>query len=145
AHVYIKDKTNIATIKDTLSETIGIEKVLDQDAQAEIGVAHCNSGELLIIADEGYWLAYPWWTEKAKRPDYASHVDIHNKPGYDPCELFLGWPPFSVSQDTGKIKGSHGRAGAGCHTAWASTVDLDDEPTSLIELAFAVKKWFNGT
>ncbi|MHC4554741.1 MAG: hypothetical protein ACYSUS_05515 [Planctomycetota bacterium] len=26
AHVYIKDKTNIATIKDTLSETIGIEK-----------------------------------------------------------------------------------------------------------------------
>jgi predicted AlkP superfamily pyrophosphatase or phosphodiesterase len=39
AHVYIKDKTNIATIKDTLSETIGIEKVLDQDAQAEIGVS----------------------------------------------------------------------------------------------------------
>ncbi|MHC5172871.1 MAG: hypothetical protein ACYSPJ_03810 [Planctomycetota bacterium] len=41
AHVYIKDKTNIATIKDTLSETIGIEKVLDQDAQAEIGVSGC--------------------------------------------------------------------------------------------------------
>ena len=144
AHVYIKDISDIGTIKDALSETIGIEKVLDKEAQAEIGVAHCNGGELLIIADEGYWLAYPWWTEKAERPDYATHVDIHNKPGYDPCELFFGWPPFSVSQNTGKIKGSHGRAGAGCQTAWASTVDLSDEPTSLIELALGVKNWFNG-
>ena len=144
AHVYIKDERDIDTIKDVLSKATGIEKVLDKNDQGEIEVGHRNSGELLIIANKGYWLGYPWWTEKGEKPDYATHVDIHNKPGYDPCELFFGWPPFSVGQDTDKIKGSHGRVGSGCNTAWASTFEIEKEPTSLIELASGIKNWFNG-
>ena len=71
-----------------------------------------RSGDLVLVAEDGAWFAYPWF-EKKEAPDYASHVDIHNKPGYDPCELFFGWPPGSVSFDTTKIHGSHGNVGAG--------------------------------
>ncbi len=29
------------------------------------------------------------WLDDARAPDFARTVDIHRKPGYDPCELFL--------------------------------------------------------
>lgn len=42
------------------------------------------------------WFAYPFWLDDRQTPDYARTVDIHRKPGYDPCELFLDprllWP-----------------------------------------------------
>src|SRR5262249_17939329 len=63
-------------------------------------------------------------------PDYARSVDIHRKPGYDPCELFfdprLWWPKGRaawrffqkklgfrtlfdvVPLDPGLVRGSHG-------------------------------------
>lgn len=62
---------------------------------------------------EGKRLAYPWWREKRDAPDYAGHVDRHNKPDYDPCELSFGWPPGSVSQNRGRNQGSHGRVRSG--------------------------------
>jgi hypothetical protein len=95
------------------------------------------------VAKEGTWFAYPWWMEKRQAPDYASHIDIHNKPGYDPCELFFGWPPPSVSQDTRRIRGSHGRAGKARQTVWASTFPLANQPATLLELAARVKEWLD--
>jgi len=68
-------------------------------------------------------------------------VDIHNKPGYDPCELFFGWPPPSVGMRPEKIRGTHGRAGDDSRIAWASTLDLGTGPASLLELAAAVRAW----
>ena len=91
-----------------------------------------------LLAAPGRWFAYPWWTQKGQAPDFAAHVDIHNKPGYDPCELFFGWPPPSVSQDTSRIRGSHGGVGPGREIAWASTLPLGEVGT-LLELAKAVR------
>lgn len=76
--------------------------------------------DLIAVAEEGGWFAYPWWTRRREAPDYASHIDIHNKPGYDPCELFWGWPPPGISMDPGRIRGTHGRAGPGRPIAWIS-------------------------
>ncbi|MBI2195216.1 MAG: alkaline phosphatase family protein [Planctomycetes bacterium] len=87
----------------------GIERVLDRDEQAAWGIQHPKSGELVLVAAPGHWLAYPWWREAAARPDFATHVDIHNKPGYDPLELFWEWHPFRVAQDASRLRGSHGR------------------------------------
>ena len=42
------------------------------------------------------WFAYPFWLDDRLAPDYARTVDIHRKPGYDPCELFFDprlWAP----------------------------------------------------
>ena len=55
----------------------------------------------VLLAKPGSWCEYKWWTDRREAPDFASHVDIHNKPGYDPTELFF----FG----RGTVKGTHGR------------------------------------
>ena len=62
----------------------------------------------LLLAKSGAWCGYEWWTDKREAPDFASHVDIHNKPGYDPKELFFF--------NKGSVKGTHGRQ---CEVAYA--------------------------
>jgi hypothetical protein len=111
--------------------------VLTREQQRARGLGHRRSGDLLIVAESGAWFAYPWF-EKATAPDYASHVDIHNKPGYDPCELFFGWPPGSVSFDTTKIHGTHGAHG---EVAWMSSLAFEAQPASVLDLATRVKEW----
>ena len=56
----------------------------------------------ILLAEKESWCGYEWWTNPREAPDFASHVDIHNKPGYDPKELFL----FC----RGAVQGTHGRA-----------------------------------
>ena len=60
------------------------------------------------VAKKGSWCSYEWWTDKREAPDFASHVDIHNKPGYDPKELFFF--------NKGVVRGTHGRS---CEVAYA--------------------------
>ena len=139
AHVYVPDAADGAPVRRAVGALAGVAEVLDADALAGRGLGHANSGELLIVAEDGAWLAYPWWTNRKEAPDYATHVDIHNKPGYDPCELFLGWPPMSVTRDAMKVRGTHGRAGPGRRVAWASTVDLAGPPKTLAEIAEAAR------
>ena len=62
----------------------------------------------VLLAKQGSWCGYEWWTDKREAPDFASHVDIHNKPGYDPKELFFF--------NRGVVKGTHGR---NCEVAYA--------------------------
>lgn len=64
-------------------------------------------GQVVLLAKEGGWCDYRWWTDRREAPDYASHVDIHNKPGYDPKELFFF--------NRGTIRGTHGRPCAVAH------------------------------
>ncbi len=60
-----------------------------------------SSDQVLLLAKKGSYCSYKWWTKKSEAPDYASHIDIHNKPGFDPGELF-----FFCG---GVAKGTHGR------------------------------------
>jgi len=62
----------------------------------------------ILLAKRGSWCGYEWWTDRREAPDFASHVDIHNKPGYDPKELFFF--------NRGVVKGTHGRS---CEVAYA--------------------------
>ena len=63
---------------------------------------------IVLLAKPGSWCGYEWWTDKREAPDFANHVDIHNKPGYDPKELFLF--------NRGLVRGTHGRT---CQVAHA--------------------------
>ena len=140
AHVYVHDPGAVPAVQARLAAISGVEQVFDAKGQARAGIRHPNAGELVLLAAEGHWLAYPWWRCRAEAPDYAAHVDIHNKPGYDPCELFFGWPPGTVSVDAARIRGSHGRAGASRGVAWGSTLFRDDA-ADVITLAARVKDW----
>ena len=139
AHVFIKDEATLRRAREILGALPGVESVHDRVAQRALGLDHPRSGDLVLVARKGSWFAYPWWTDRKEAPDFATHVDIHNKPGYDPCELFFGWPPLSVSMDTTKVKGSHGRPGE--PVTWASSLAFDFQPSSILDLARHVRDW----
>jgi hypothetical protein len=145
AHVYCADEPAIRRAEEALRHFDGIGEILDRRAQHEAGLDLERSGDLVLVAQKGHWFAYPWWTDRREAPDYATHVDIHNKPGYDPCELFFGWPPMSVSTNASRVRGTHGRRGAGTGIAWASSLTFEKQPATLIELALAVKMYIKTT
>ncbi len=131
AHVYVQVPAQIASVKSALEAVDGIEMVLDPRQQAEFGIDHERSGELVVIAAPGAWFTYYFWFDDQVAPDYARTVDIHRKPGYDPVELFVDpkirFPKLRIahrlalkklgfryymdltSLDAQLVKGSHGR------------------------------------
>ncbi len=88
-------------------------RVLDRAAQKELGLDHPRAGDLVLEAAPGFWFAYDWWAAEDCAPPYARTVDIHNKPGYDPLELFFAPDRRGTARDGTLVKGTHGRAGGG--------------------------------
>ncbi|QDT02433.1 Type I phosphodiesterase / nucleotide pyrophosphatase [Rubripirellula lacrimiformis] len=86
AHVYVRDRSMIPDVQSALLATPGIAQVV---APETIGLDHPRSGELIALADSDAWFTYYYWLDEARAPDFARTVDIHRKPGYDPCELFM--------------------------------------------------------
>lgn len=106
-HVYA-DESVVAEAHDALSGLDGIDRVLGEEGKAEYGVDHPNAGELVCVAEPSAWFQYYWWQTDENAPYYARDMDIHAKPGFDPCELFFGESGL-VSLDPSKVGGSHGR------------------------------------
>ena len=142
ALVTCPDPAARARAAEVLRALDGVDLVLDRSRQAEFGAAHPRAGDLMLVAKPGAWFAYPWWTEAREAPDYAAHVDIHNKPGSDPCELWFGRTPFRTSLDTARIRGTHGLAGAGCETAFLSTLPFKSD--TLTAFACALREWLTA-
>jgi len=89
AHVYVKEAEDVSRVRDLLAQEPGVGRVLAGDERAEIGLDHDRSGEIVVLSEPDAWFAYPYWLDDAVAPDFARTVDIHRKPGYDPCELFF--------------------------------------------------------
>lgn len=96
AHVYVRHPDVIQRVKDRLADVSGVGRIFVGEERQEIGLDHPRSGELVVLAQPRSWFAYPFWLEDTLAPDYARCIDIHRKPGFDPCELFydpkLWWP-----------------------------------------------------
>lgn len=96
AHVYLKDLRDLQRVLEVLVAQPGVARVLAGEERTEIGLAHARAGDLVVLSEPEAWFAYPFWLDDHLAPDYARTVDIHRKPGYDPCELFfdpkLWWP-----------------------------------------------------
>ncbi|MGA1875409.1 MAG: alkaline phosphatase family protein [bacterium] len=140
AHLYLFEPGKLAEVKALMMDLAGVDKVLDRPAQAALGLDHARSGDLVLVAGPGHWFDYRWWEDKREAPDYAVHIDIHNKPGYDPCELFWGWPPPSISQNPLKIRGTHGRVDLHEPVFYASDLDLKGKPETILELSRSIKE-----
>jgi predicted AlkP superfamily pyrophosphatase or phosphodiesterase len=131
AHVYVQRPADLRAVAELLRALPGVAQVLDRDGQRALGIDHERSGELVLVAEPGCWFAYPYWLDEARRPDFATTVDIHRKPGYDPAELFVDprirFPKLKVARvlakkllgfrylmdviptDPSMVKGTHGR------------------------------------
>ena len=101
-----------------------------------VSMAHPRAGELVAVAPVDKWFAYYWWDDWCKAPGFAFTVDIHRKPGYDPCELWFDYwrmaRTFRLATGTDplQVKGSHGRVDANPDD-WG--VLLADQPVDLPE------------
>lgn len=89
AHVYVRESRRIPDVRAILTQVPGIDIVLDRAGQAEYGLDHERSGELVAVSAHDAWFTYYYWLDDRRAPDFARTVDIHRKPGYDPAELFL--------------------------------------------------------
>jgi predicted AlkP superfamily pyrophosphatase or phosphodiesterase len=129
-HIYVREPGDLARTVDALGTDTGIDILLQGEARGQIGLDHPRSGELIALAEPDAWFAYPFWLDDRDAPDYARTVDIHRKPGFDPCELFvdpkLRWPKLRIARrlvqkklgfrtlfdvvplDPSLIRGSHG-------------------------------------
>ena len=123
AHIYINDPSITDEVRALLDCTAGIEEIRPRN--------HPRSGDLIAIAAPNAWFTYYYWTRDEMAPDYARTIDIHRKPGYDPCELFIDptirFPKLKIAKfllrkklgirslldviplDATLVKGSHGR------------------------------------
>jgi predicted AlkP superfamily pyrophosphatase or phosphodiesterase len=89
AHVYVRNPADRPRVAELLQHVPGIERVLDAAGQAELGLNHERSGDLVCVSSRESWFTYYFWLDDSLAPDYARTVDIHRKPGYDPAELLL--------------------------------------------------------
>ena len=87
AHVYVRDEDDQPAVNDLLGDLPGIDDICCGDECAELGLDHPRSGEMVLFAEPHAWFAYPYWTDDAHAPDFARTIDIHRKPGFDPCEM----------------------------------------------------------
>ncbi|MFO0878893.1 MAG: alkaline phosphatase family protein [Gemmataceae bacterium] len=130
AHVYVRDPADTPRVVELLQAVPGVARVLAGEQRGEVGLRHERSGEIVVLSEPRTWFAYPFWLDDRLAPDYARTVDIHRKPGYDPCELFLDprltFPRLRVARrllqkklgfrtlvdvvplDAAIVKGSHG-------------------------------------
>jgi hypothetical protein len=72
-----------------LRDLDGVARDPRRGGQGAPGLDHPTPGDLVAVAQPGAWFTYYYWLDDAAAPDFARTVDIHRKPGYDPCELFV--------------------------------------------------------
>ncbi|MDC1142446.1 alkaline phosphatase family protein [Planctomycetota bacterium] len=163
AHVYLQDSVGQKAVKTQLEAVSGVGQVLDRDGQSALKINHGNAGDLVVLSEPSSWFAYPYWLDDTKAPDFARAVDIHRKPGYDPCELFLDpaktAPMLSmagmlarkklgmryrmkvISLDASIVKGSHGLPASDPQDGplIASSAELPDDMAMTEVKALALK------
>ena len=103
AHVYVKNPARIEEVRQLIAGLDGVEAVWGTDEKRANGLDHDRSGDLVAISDPDRWFSYYYWLDDAKAPDYARTVDIHQKPGYDPVELFFD-PEMPLGKLTPALK-----------------------------------------
>jgi predicted AlkP superfamily pyrophosphatase or phosphodiesterase len=156
AHVYLNGSCEPSRVRDVLLGLPGVNGAYHARERVDVGLDHARAGDFVVLSKPNAWFAYPFWLEDNAAPDYARTVDIHRKPGYDPCELFfdpaLHWPKVRalrrlvqkklgfrtlfdiVPLDPGLVKGSHGIQAAQVNDR---PVFIGDGPAPTAELAHA--------
>lgn len=131
AHVYVNDPSILDEVRSLLENTPGVDELRVPPEAWGPGIGTDRAGDLIAVAEPDAWFTYYFWQDDALAPDYARTIDIHRKPGYDPCELFLDpalrFPKVEIAKfllrkklglrglleviplDATLVKGSHGR------------------------------------
>jgi predicted AlkP superfamily pyrophosphatase or phosphodiesterase len=165
AHVYVNDVSIREEVRALLESTPGVEEVREPAVLWDQGPGTERAGDFIAVSDPDAWFTYYYWNDDSVAPDYARTIDIHRKPGYDPCELFidpaLSLPKWRIAKfllkkklgirglldviplDAGLVKGSHGRdaVGEGEMPVWIGSdhavASTEDAHRAILELVRA--------
>jgi predicted AlkP superfamily pyrophosphatase or phosphodiesterase len=110
AHVFVSegDAHRAEKIAELFRRQPGIAEVLIGEERVRYNLDHARSGEVILISAPQSWQAYYWWLDDRRAPRFARTVDIHQKPGYDPAELFFDPETKGIPLDATRVRGSHG-------------------------------------
>ena len=110
AHVFVRnaDPAVIDRVVKRFEKLEGIAEVLVGEDRKRYALDHPRSGEVILVSQPNSWFAYYYWLDDSLAPEFASNVDIHRKPGYDPIEMHLDIADPRVPLDATLAKGSHG-------------------------------------
>ena len=89
AHIYVNDPKEKSRVKSILEKIEGVKLVMDENEKQEHHINHERAGDFILMAKADSWFTYYYWNDDKLAPDFARSVDIHNKPGYDPVEMFM--------------------------------------------------------
>lgn len=89
AHIYVNDPKEKARVKSILEKIEGVKLVMDEAEKLDHNINHKRAGDIVLMAKADSWFTYYYWNDDKLAPDFARSVDIHNKPGYDPVEMFM--------------------------------------------------------
>lgn len=90
AHVYVNNNDLLSDVEQLLKDIPEVDQVMNIDQQQTKSIYYEDrSGDFLVMAKPEAWFTYYYWLQDHLAPDFATTVDIHKKPGYDPVELFL--------------------------------------------------------
>jgi predicted AlkP superfamily pyrophosphatase or phosphodiesterase len=157
AHVYINDSSAIPAVRRLLEGLDGVGQVVEP---AELQLDHTRSGELIALSDPDAWFVYYYWMDPQRAPDFARTVDIHRKPGYDPCELFMTSPVRAAGRllqkklgfryrmdvtplDPNLVRGSHGLRPASEHGP--VILGNDDPPQDMLGFKAYIQRLLRST
>jgi hypothetical protein len=110
SHVFVRDRDaeTIGRVVDVFRNAEGVAEIVTGDDLARYDLKHERTGDVVLISTADSWQAYYWWHDDAVAPAYARTVDIHQKPGYDPVEIFFDSATKGIPLDATLVKGSHG-------------------------------------
>ncbi len=111
AFLYAQPGSEKAAIA-VLEKLEGVARIAAGGAELKaIAVGNARAGNAVLLAAPDAWFAHDWWLADDEKPRWQFGVDIHNKPGFDPRELFFDPVRKCIAQDAGLVKGSHGLVG----------------------------------
>ncbi|HVT83134.1 MAG TPA: alkaline phosphatase family protein, partial [Phycisphaerae bacterium] len=108
--LYARDEA-LPRAQEVLATLAGVDRIVAAGNLQSLGLATARAGSAVLLARSNAWFAHDWWRNDGEKPRWQFGVDIHNKPGYDPRELFFDPARKCIAQDPRLVKGSHGLVG----------------------------------
>jgi hypothetical protein len=142
AHVYTRDEAATRRAREVLAALArGGPRAGRRTAQAEFGLDHRRSGDLVLLAAPARGSPIRGGPTARRRPISPPTWTSTTSPATTRANYFFGWPPISVSLNTAKVGGTHGRADESSAIAWATSLQPGITPRTFLDLATLVRDW----
>jgi hypothetical protein len=113
-HVYVRDRKDIARVRELFTGLPGVEQVLDDAGKRAHGLDHERSGELVLLAAADSWFTYYWWLADDDGAGLCPDGEYPRQAGLRPVR--------TVPRSGDRLSPAEDRHDAGQEDCWASAI-----------------------